>query len=766
MATRCHPRGRVVLIGFVLVLAAGVAVQSASAALPQPAIVTGQDAGWPEVRAWTADGAQAQGGAPWGAFNIQLAAYPTYQQGVRVAVGDVTGDGRPEIVTAPGKDSWTEIHVFDGRSFREIASYPPFRTGWWTGAFVSAGDTNGDGRSEVVVGLDKGCCTRVQVLDGLRGTNLSSISPFGDNNDAGARVASADVNGDGKAEVLAVQPGAGRVQAFAATGGAAFRTLEPFNAPADVSIAAGDVIGTPLTDLVAAAATGGSAQIKVVDVRSGETVLSLVPFGPGSAAPQVAVGDVNGDGRADVVASAETSGGTQVKAFDTAGGNELASFFVLEPGLVPGASLAAGDLDGDGRAEIVLGGGPTSTPWPPSSNGPDQRVVVYRADGTLVGGFDAYPGVFQGGVRVAFGDVDRDGFRDLVTAPGPGLQPEVEVFTQNWSSDRDRGTRLSDFLAYESSFRGGLSVAVGDVLGRGVGQIVTGPGAGRPADVRVFDHAGVLQAAFRAFEDGYTGGVSVAAGDLNADGKAEIVVGTLRGPARVRAFSAFGVPYGAIVFPFPGADRGVDVAVADVGGGGAGVVLAAQASGSDPLVALIELTTAGAYRILDPAPSVTTGLRVAAGDFDDDGRDEIVLAPGWGGDGIVRVLSSKFVQRTAFRPLPFDGFGFDVAAPARIGLPIAAFPRTAKVRVHRRATLTIAKFVDAQASRLGPIRATIDWDTGRQTRATVRAAGPNVFDVRTTVRYARLGTHRVTVTLADATGRHSVARSTIVVRRR
>ena len=764
MDARRHPRGRVVLIG--LVLATGVAVQSASAALPPPAIVTGQDAGWPEVRAWTADGAQAQGGAPWGALTIQLAAYPTYQQGVRVAVGDVTGDGRPEIVTAPGKDSWTEIHVFDGASFREVASYPPFKTGWWTGAFVSAGDTNADGRAEVVVGLDKGCCTRVHVLDGVKGTDLSSMSPFGNDNDAGARVASADLNGDGKAEVLAVQPGAGRVQAFASSGGPAFRTFEPFAAPADVSIAAGDVAGTPLPDLVAAAATAGGAQIKVVDVRTGETLVSLLPFGAGSTTPQVAVGDVNGDGRSDVVASAQTAGGTQVKAFDTAGGKELASFFVLEPGIVPGASLAAGDLDGDGKAELVLGGGPTSTPWPPTSNGPDQRVVVYRADGTLVGAFDAYPGVFQGGVRVAFGDVDRDGFRDLVTAPGPGLQPEVEVFTQNWSGDRDRGTRLSHFLAYEPSFRGGVSVAVGDVLGRGVGQIVTAPGAGRPADVRVFDSAGALQSFFRAFEDGYTGGVSVTAGDLNADGKAEIVVGTLSGPARVRAFSASGVPFGAIVYPFPGAERGLDVAVADVGGAGVGVVLAAQASGSDPLLALIEQTTAGVYRILDPAPSLTTGLRVAAGDFDDDGRDEIVLAPGWGGDGIVRVLNSRFGPRTSFRPLPYDGFGFDVAAPARIGLPIAAYPRTATVRVNRRTTFTIAQFIDAKASRLGPLTATVDWDTGRETRGNVRPVGPNVFDVRTTARYRRVGTHRLIVTFTDATGRRSVARSTIVVRRR
>src|SRR6187431_2230712 len=63
MATRSFSRGRGrwFLVG--VLLSCGAAAQAASAALPPPAIVTGQDAGWPEVRAWTADGAQAQGGA-------------------------------------------------------------------------------------------------------------------------------------------------------------------------------------------------------------------------------------------------------------------------------------------------------------------------------------------------------------------------------------------------------------------------------------------------------------------------------------------------------------------------------------------------------------------------------------------------------------------------------------------------------------------------------------------------------------------------------
>jgi hypothetical protein len=752
------------LIGVVV---AGLAAVPAALAAAPAAIVTGQDAGWPGVNAWTAGGMQASGTAPWGAYQLAFPPYPTYQQGLRVAVGDVNGDGRPDIVTAPAQGSWTDIHVFDGRTYRQLASFPPFGDGSSEGggAFVATGDTTGDGRAEIVTGIDQYCCTQVHVLDGSSGRDLAGFYPYGPSSQVGARVAAGDLNGDGRAELLVSATGSGTVQVFAPSGGQPIRTLQLFSPPANVSMAVGDVTGDAGPELVAAASTQSGPQVKVVDPRTGDVLDSLFPFASNWALPQVAVGDVNGDGRADVIVLAQADAGTQVKAFDVASGKQLASFFVLEPGVVPGASLAAGDLDGDGRAEIVLGGGPTANPASPRANGPDQRVAVYRGDGTLVGSFAAYPGLFQGGVRVAFGNLGSDGKNDIVTAPGPGMEPEVGVWAQDWLQARDRGTRLAHFLAYEPAFRGGVSVAVGPVVSSvPVALVVTGPGPGRPSDIRVFDGSGNLLSSFRAFEDSYTGGVTVAAGDLNGDGTAEIVVGTLSGTPRVRAFRADGTPYGPVVTPFAGVDRGVQVAVADLLGNGRGSVLAAAATGPNPPLALVDAAQGTVQRLVQPLPASPAGLRVAAGDLNRDGRDEVVLANGFGGDSTVRVLGPDLQQQTVFRANAYDGNGYNVALAARLGLPILAQPVNAAFVARRKVTRVVARFVDAAP--VSPrFTAQIAWSDGGSTRGTVVVHG-NTVAVQGTRRFARPGKLHVSVTLTGADGRTAVARSAISVQRR
>src|SRR5207253_3090419 len=129
---------------------------------------------------------------------------------------------------------------------------------------------------------------------------------------------------------------------------------------------------------------------------------------------------------------------------------------------------------------------------------------------------------------------------------------------------------------------------------------------------------------FLAFEPSYRGGLSVAVGDLNADARPEIVVGTLASPARIRTFEVNGASYGSLIGPFPPDGQGVQVAVADLAGTGRGLIVAGETSGLNPLLEVIDAATGNVVSVANPDPAATNGIRVGAGDLDRDGRDEVL----------------------------------------------------------------------------------------------------------------------------------------------
>jgi FG-GAP-like repeat len=185
------------------------------------------------------------------------------------------------------------------------------------------------------------------------------------------------------------------------------------------------------------------------------------------------------------------------------------------------------DVNGDGRDEIVTGAGP--------GGGPHVRVFSL-ATKTELASFYAYDAGFGGGVFVACGDVDGDGLADIITAAGAGGTPHVRAF----SLANGGLTEVASFYAYAQTFTGGVRVAVGDVTGDAVAEIITGAGVGGGPHVRAFSVTGgdaSEVASFFAYDPAFPGGVFVAVRDVNGDGMADFITGAgASGGPHVRVF--------------------------------------------------------------------------------------------------------------------------------------------------------------------------------------------------------------------------------------
>ena len=236
---------------------------------------------------------------------------------------------------------------------------------------------------------------------------------------------------------------------------------------------------------------------------------------------RVAEADVTGDGAADVIAGTGPGVEARVIVFNGVTGAVVRDFL---PGFAGtgGVFVAAGDVDGDGMPDIIVGDGSGST----------EVRVFSGASGVPVWSLTLGDPAFAGGVRVAAGDIDGDGYADLVVASGPGAESKARVFGGASRAE------LRTFSPY-GSFTGGVFVAVGDVNGDGFSDIVTGADAGGGPHVRVFNGAtGVEIYGFFATDPAFTGGVRVAAGDLDGDGKADIVTSFGTGSDLVLVFNA------------------------------------------------------------------------------------------------------------------------------------------------------------------------------------------------------------------------------------
>ncbi len=296
-----------------------------------------------------------------------------------------------------------------------------------------------------------------------------------------------------------------------------------------------------------------------------------------------------------------------------------ADFYAFSRSFKGGSNITVGDINNDGFGEIIVGAGVGGGP----------QVRVFNRDGSFNGlSFFAFANDFSGGVDVAVGDVDGDGMNELITSQASNGQTWVKVY-----KPEEDNRVVGNFLAYSSSFKGGVNIAAGDIDGNGTDEIITGSNLGGGPQVRTFNAIGeFLGWSTFAFEEDFHGGIDVAAGNVDGGEDDEIIVSQkIEGQAWVKVYK--GDDTKQILgnwLAYPSSHKGgAVVAAADVDSDGMDEVITGVGERGAPQVRAFEAYGAPlAINFYAYENAFRGGVRVAGGNLDGGDIEEIVTVPG------------------------------------------------------------------------------------------------------------------------------------------
>ncbi|MFH1620592.1 MAG: putative glycoside hydrolase [Patescibacteria group bacterium] len=248
--------------------------------------------------------------------------------------------------------------------------------------------------------------------------------------------------------------------------------------------------------------------------------------------------------------------GSFVRIYDIRGRQTQSGFFAQRSDVKNGNSVMSADLDGDFQSELMVGEGGRLT-----VSSPGKKKVVINPFGSAC----------KSKLSLATGQTNRDKDMEIITACDGTSPSKVRIFSRT-------GTKLAEWSAYAANFTGGIRVGVGDLDGDGKNEIVTGAGTGGGPHVKIWKTDGkVWGGGFFAFDSTERGGVSIAVGDVDGDNKDEIIAGSGQGSMpRVRIYSGQGKLKAEISLGDKPLVSGVQVATSDMNGDGVQEILVSQ----------------------------------------------------------------------------------------------------------------------------------------------------------------------------------------------
>jgi len=257
-----------------------------------------------------------------------------------------------------------------------------------------------------------------------------------------------------------------------------------------------------IEEIIVGAGVNDSPYVKIYKKSNKKLLRKFLAYGEGfKGGVRIATGDLDEDGIDEIITGAGPGGAPHIRVFDNLGNVIYAKLFPFGENINTGVDVATGDIDNDGRDEIIASLGPGSEP----------KIATINENGQKEKEFLAYDKNFKGGVRVSAGDVDRDGEDEIITGAGPGGGPHVRVFE---ASGKPRGL---DFFPFHINFRGGIDVGSIDYDQDGKDEIIMTQASRGQAWIKIYrynDEKTIL-AEFLAYPEYFEGGVSASGLKIN-----------------------------------------------------------------------------------------------------------------------------------------------------------------------------------------------------------------------------------------------------------
>jgi len=318
-------------------------IPSTSAALsfvvtPTPStIVTGPDAGsTPMVKVF--DSAT-------GTLKFSFLAYNAdFIGAVRVASGDFRGNGVSDFVTATGPGGMPLVNVYDGTTGAAISQFYAYVPAYIGGVEIAVANVLGLSTPQIITATDAGGQPLVNIYD-YTGKLLGNFFAYSADYIGGVRIAAGDFTGSGKADIVTATATGGvpLVNIFDSSGSLVGNFYaEPLTYTRGFHIAAGDVNGDGIPDIIVGADAGGSADVRVFDGNSKSLLSSFTAYASFAGGVRVAAAYVNGSAKADIITVPGPGGIASVQIFDGLSDQLVSTFNAYATSQLTGAFISAG----------------------------------------------------------------------------------------------------------------------------------------------------------------------------------------------------------------------------------------------------------------------------------------------------------------------------------------------------------------------------------------------------------------------------------------